>query len=117
MRKDIHQIVHKWLADTNSEGLTMITALIISCIRGVHYSSNKIEALDILNELSRYTPNSDIVLERIVPFIVSIYFYIVKDIIKCRRLQERILLIEMTLKVYVNKSPISLCVHLSICVF
>jgi phosphoinositide-3-kinase regulatory subunit 4 len=57
----------------NEEGLIIITQLVTSCIRGLHHSQSKLQSLEILLELADNT-YEETILDRILPFIVSILF-------------------------------------------
>lgn len=52
------------------DGLTISTAVVTSCIRGLKYCMTKLRCLEILQQLSMYT-TSETVLDRILPYIVS----------------------------------------------
>lgn len=56
--------------EVNSEGLVIITTLVTSCIRALHHSSSKLQALEVLFELAKHS-SSENILDRIVPYIVS----------------------------------------------
>ncbi|KAF6214508.1 hypothetical protein GE061_009251 [Apolygus lucorum] len=56
------------------EALVLITSLITSCIRGLHFSNSKIQCLELLAELSTHT-SSELVLDRILPYIM----YLISD--------------------------------------
>ncbi|XP_056633826.1 phosphoinositide 3-kinase regulatory subunit 4 isoform X2 [Diorhabda sublineata] len=51
------------------EGLVIITALVTSCIRGLHTCSSKLYSLEILLELASHA-SDETVLDRIVPYIM-----------------------------------------------
>ncbi|XP_049778491.1 phosphoinositide 3-kinase regulatory subunit 4 [Schistocerca cancellata] len=57
-----------------SDGLVIITALVTSCIRGLHYCTSKLQSLDILLELAAHT-SAETVLDRILPYV----FHLVHD--------------------------------------
>lgn len=52
------------------EGLIIITQLVTSCIRGLHYSQSKLQSLEIFLELAEHT-SDETILDRILPYIVS----------------------------------------------
>lgn len=52
------------------DGLVIITALVTSCIRGLHDCQSKLQSLDILLELAVHA-NEETILDRILPYIVS----------------------------------------------
>lgn len=54
----------------DSEGLILITSLVTSCIRGLHHCTSKLYSLEILQLLCENS-SSEIILDRILPFIVS----------------------------------------------
>lgn len=54
------------------EGLVIVTQLVTSCIRGLHHSQSKLQSLEILLELAENT-SDETILDRILPYIVSIY--------------------------------------------
>lgn len=54
-----------------SEGLVIITSLVTSCIRGLHDCSSKLYSLEILLDLACHA-SDETVLDRILPYIVSI---------------------------------------------
>ncbi|XP_066593358.1 phosphoinositide 3-kinase regulatory subunit 4 isoform X2 [Prorops nasuta] len=56
------------------EGLVIITQLVTSCIRGLHYSQSKLQSLEILLELAENT-SDETILDRILPYI----FHLVHD--------------------------------------
>lgn len=58
------------------EGLVIITQLVTSCIRGLHHSQSKLHSLEILLELAENV-SDETILDRILPYIVSITFTIV----------------------------------------
>jgi len=53
------------------EGLVIITQLVTSCIRGLHYSQSKLHSLEILLELAENV-SDETILDRILPYIVNI---------------------------------------------
>lgn len=55
----------------DSEGLILITSLVTSCIRGLHHCTSKLYSLEILQLLCENT-SSETILDRILPYIVSI---------------------------------------------
>lgn len=55
------------------EGLVIITQLVTSCIRGLHHSQSKLHSLEILLELAENV-SDETILDRILPYIVSINF-------------------------------------------
>ncbi|KAK6633048.1 hypothetical protein RUM43_012791 [Polyplax serrata] len=57
-----------------SDGLVIITTLVTSCIRALHHSSSKLQALEVLLELAKYSSTENI-LDRIVPYI----FHLIQD--------------------------------------
>ncbi|XP_067007759.1 phosphoinositide 3-kinase regulatory subunit 4 [Anabrus simplex] len=57
-----------------ADGLIIITALVTSCIRGLHHCTSKLQCLDILLELSSHT-SSETILDRILPYI----FHLIHD--------------------------------------
>lgn len=58
----------------NADGLVIITALVTSCIRGLHHCTSKLQSLDIMLELSSHV-TSETILDRILPYI----FHLVHD--------------------------------------
>ncbi|KYN20364.1 Phosphoinositide 3-kinase regulatory subunit 4 [Trachymyrmex cornetzi] len=56
------------------EGLVIITQLVTSCIRGLHYSQSKLHSLEILLELAENV-SDETILDRILPYI----FHLVHD--------------------------------------
>lgn len=52
-------------------GWILMTTVVTSCIRGLHHCSSKLCSLEILQQLAEYT-SSDTILDRILPYIVSI---------------------------------------------
>ena len=54
-----------------SDGLVIITTLVTSCIRALHHSNSKLQALEVLLELASHSSTENI-LDRIVPYIVNI---------------------------------------------
>lgn len=82
LHSDISQII-EMLGDQDQEetkddcrmppdmdGLTLITTVVTSCIRGLHHCNSKISCLEILLKLAEHT-SSETVLDRILPYIVS----------------------------------------------
>lgn len=63
------------------EGLVIITQLVTSCIRGLHYSQSKLHSLEILLELAENV-SDETILDRILPYIVSIKNAIFKKFFK-----------------------------------
>lgn len=59
----------------DKDGLTLITTVVTSCIRGLHHCNSKISCLEILLKLAEHT-SSETVLDRILPYIVSSKCYI-----------------------------------------
>lgn len=60
--------------DVTCDALVLLTSMITSCIRGLHFAVSKIDALQILVELAlRVSP--EIFLDRILPYVM----YLVKD--------------------------------------
>lgn len=57
---------------TECNGLIIITTVVTSCIRGLQHCITKIRCLEILKLLSENT-TSETILDRILPYIVSIY--------------------------------------------
>ncbi|KAL0276782.1 UNVERIFIED_CONTAM: hypothetical protein PYX00_004283 [Menopon gallinae] len=84
----------------NSEGLVIITTLVTSCIRALHHSSSKLQALEIMLELAKYSTSENI-LDRIVPYI----FHLIHDLVP----RVRILAIHTLTKVlgFVKNVPCS----------
>lgn len=67
------------LRDKNDEqsacdALVLITSMITSCIRGLHFAVSKIDTLEILVELAAHT-TSEVLLDRILPYIM----YLIRD--------------------------------------
>lgn len=56
-----------------NDGLVIITSLVTSCIRGLHDCTSKLHSLEILLELAKHA-NEETILDRILPYIVSIHF-------------------------------------------
>ncbi|XP_050436051.1 phosphoinositide 3-kinase regulatory subunit 4 [Adelges cooleyi] len=79
LKSDIKGIINMLLPSNDStectEGLVLIVQLVTSCIRGLHLSTTKVQALDVLLELSRYC-SAETVLDRIVPYI----FHMIQDV-------------------------------------
>ncbi|XP_015367758.1 PREDICTED: phosphoinositide 3-kinase regulatory subunit 4 [Diuraphis noxia] len=79
LKSDINGIINMLLPSNDSEectdGLVLIVQLVTSCIRGLHLSTTKIQALDVLLELSTYC-SAETVLDRIVPYI----FHMIQDV-------------------------------------
>lgn len=59
----------------DNNGLVIITSLVTSCIRGLHHCTSKLQCLEILLQLASHT-NEETILDRILPYIVSIYMYV-----------------------------------------
>lgn len=59
----------------DSEGLILITSLVTSCIRGLHHCTSKLYCLEILQLLCENS-SSETILDRILPYIVSIFEYL-----------------------------------------
>ncbi|BES89107.1 phosphoinositide 3-kinase regulatory subunit [Nesidiocoris tenuis] len=59
---------------SGTDALVLITSLVTSCIRGLHFSNSKIQCLEILAELAVHT-TSETVLDRILPYIM----YLIND--------------------------------------
>jgi phosphoinositide-3-kinase regulatory subunit 4 len=57
-----------------ADGLVIITALVTSCIRGLHHCTSKLQCLDMLLELAAHT-SSETILDRILPYVI----YLVHD--------------------------------------
>ncbi|EEB17192.1 Phosphoinositide 3-kinase regulatory subunit, putative [Pediculus humanus corporis] len=57
-----------------SDGLVIITTLVTSCIRALHHSNSKLQALEVLLELASHSSTENI-LDRIVPYI----FHLMQD--------------------------------------
>lgn len=55
----------------DGEGLILITSLVTSCIRGLHHCTSKLHCLEILQLLCENS-SSEVILDRILPYIVSI---------------------------------------------
>ncbi|KYN01884.1 Phosphoinositide 3-kinase regulatory subunit 4 [Cyphomyrmex costatus] len=64
----------KPMETAKSEGLVIITQLVTSCIRGLHYSQSKLHSLEILLELAENV-SDETILDRILPYI----FHLVHD--------------------------------------
>ncbi|XP_014273976.1 phosphoinositide 3-kinase regulatory subunit 4 [Halyomorpha halys] len=67
------------LEDKNDEhsgcdALVLITSMITSCIRGLHFAVSKIDTLEILVELAAHT-TSEVLLDRILPYVM----YLIRD--------------------------------------
>lgn len=58
---------------TGNDGLILITAVVTSCIRGIRHCSSKLLCLEILQQLAENT-TSETILDRIIPYIVSIKY-------------------------------------------
>ncbi|KDR14050.1 phosphoinositide 3-kinase regulatory subunit 4 isoform X2 [Zootermopsis nevadensis] len=56
---------------TEADGLVIITALVTSCIRGLHYCTSKLQCLDMLLELAAHT-SSETILDRILPYVMHL---------------------------------------------
>lgn len=50
------------------EALIIIASLITSCLRALHFTSSKLDALELLGKVSQYVPD-EIILDRILPYI------------------------------------------------
>lgn len=85
LSSDIKQIIGIFTPEPNADdektderpipeddGLIIITAVVTSCIRGLKYCMTKLRCLEILQQLSIYT-TSETVLDRIIPYIVSVW--------------------------------------------
>nr|XP_018916322.1 PREDICTED: phosphoinositide 3-kinase regulatory subunit 4 [Bemisia tabaci] len=59
---------------TGPDSLVLITSLVTSCIRGLHLSTSKLQALDVLLELSHHVA-AETILDRIIPYV----FHLVND--------------------------------------
>lgn len=55
-----------------NDGLVIITSLVTSCIRGLHDCTSKLHSLEILLELAKHA-NEETILDRILPYTVSIH--------------------------------------------
>ncbi|XP_050537002.1 phosphoinositide 3-kinase regulatory subunit 4 [Daktulosphaira vitifoliae] len=79
LKSDIKGIINMLLPSNDSpectDGLVLIVQLVTSCIRGLHLSTTKVQALDVLLELSKYC-SAETVLDRIVPYI----FHMIQDV-------------------------------------
>lgn len=62
----------KNVAENN--GLIIITTVVTSCIRGLHYCITKLRCMEILQQLSMHT-TSETVLDRILPYIVGFLIF------------------------------------------
>jgi phosphoinositide-3-kinase, regulatory subunit 4 len=60
----------------DNEGLILITSLVTSCIRGLHHCTSKLYTLEILQLLCENS-SSETILDRILPYIVSIFLIII----------------------------------------
>ncbi|XP_069690077.1 phosphoinositide 3-kinase regulatory subunit 4 isoform X4 [Periplaneta americana] len=56
---------------TEADGLVIITALVTSCIRGLHHCTSKLQCLDMLLELAAHT-SSETILDRILPYVIHL---------------------------------------------
>ncbi|XP_039281879.1 phosphoinositide 3-kinase regulatory subunit 4 isoform X2 [Nilaparvata lugens] len=82
LAKDIVSVIEMLptLKDENGEekqcfeALIIITSLVTSCMRGLHFSSSKLQSLEVLFEIAKYLP-AEIILDRIIPYI----FHLVHD--------------------------------------
>ncbi|KAK9511150.1 hypothetical protein O3M35_005765 [Rhynocoris fuscipes] len=86
LKKDIHNIINLLISEEEKskkgneknncscEALVLITSLITSWIRGLHFTTSKIQCLEILLELAAHT-SSETVLDRILPYIM----YLIHD--------------------------------------
>ncbi|MPC17628.1 Phosphoinositide 3-kinase regulatory subunit 4 [Portunus trituberculatus] len=54
--------------DRKCEALIIISSLISSSLRALHFTSSKLDALELLGKLSEYVPD-EIILDRILPYI------------------------------------------------
>lgn len=59
----------------NNDGLIIITTVVTSCIRGLKHCIAKLRCLEIMHELAVHS-DSETILDRILPFIVSFWLYI-----------------------------------------
>lgn len=57
------------------DGLILVAGLVTSCIRGLNYCNSKIHCLEILRKLAQFT-TSETILDRILPYIVSLFNFI-----------------------------------------
>lgn len=74
LHADITQIVDIITKEKlEDDGLILVTTLVTSCIRGLNHCSSKIHCLEILVKLAHHT-SSETILDRILPYIVSITF-------------------------------------------
>ncbi|KAL1124299.1 hypothetical protein AAG570_002067 [Ranatra chinensis] len=85
LKKDVHNIINllkseeeKYYESREGDGknsgqgceaLVLITSLVTSCIRGLHFSNSKLQCLEILLELTSFT-TAETVLDRILPYIM-----------------------------------------------
>ncbi|XP_073986579.1 vacuolar protein sorting 15 isoform X1 [Rhodnius prolixus] len=82
LKKDIHNIINLLISEEEKsnkkcneqnyfhcEALVLITSLITSWIRGLHFTNSKLQCLEILLELAAHT-SSETVLDRILPYIM-----------------------------------------------
>lgn len=58
--------------DHPDNGLVIITSLVTSCIRGLHYCTSRMQCLEILLQLAAHV-NEETILDRILPYIVRIF--------------------------------------------
>lgn len=58
-------------SNAEHNGLIIITTVVTSCIRGLHYCITKLRCLEILQQLSMHT-TSETVLDRILPYVVCV---------------------------------------------
>ncbi|PNF29119.1 hypothetical protein B7P43_G12623, partial [Cryptotermes secundus] len=57
--------------NSEADGLVIITALVTSCIRGLHHCTSKLHCLDMLLELAVHT-SSETILDRILPYVIHL---------------------------------------------
>lgn len=72
LHSDITQMIDIITKDKlEDDGLILITTLVTSCIRGLHYCNSKVLCLEILRKLAKHT-TSETILDRILPYILHL---------------------------------------------
>ncbi|CAG0920098.1 unnamed protein product, partial [Notodromas monacha] len=68
---EVHESQGWRLGQKNSVGLVLVASVVTASIRGLHFCGSRLVVLELLEEISRRLPD-DLVLDRIVPFMVEL---------------------------------------------